>query len=236
MQAVDELNEHIRESLRQRLRLPERAPVAGIVAALRPEKNHELFLRSAALVREKVAEARFLIVGDGPQRAGLERLARELSLADAVHFLGTRSDVAELLSLMDVLVLTSHMESNPVSILEAMASEKPVVATRVGSVPETVLDGKTGCLVSAGNARELAARVVELLRNPDLAARMGRTGREQVIAHWSVERMVRGYQDLLAEIYTAKCDRRHKRRKATTSTPPPGPAAGSDRDHAGAPS
>jgi glycosyltransferase involved in cell wall biosynthesis len=208
-------------SLREQLRLPERAPVAGIVAALRPEKNHELFLRSAALVRQQLPEAQFLVVGDGPRRAELERLARQWPLAYAVHFLGTRSDVAELLSLMDVLVLTSHMESNPVSILEAMASEKPVVATRVGSVPETVLDGKTGYLVAPGDAEGLAARIVELLPNRQLAARMGRAGREHVIAHWSVERMVAGYQDLLGDVYAAKCDRRHKRHRATAGTQPP---------------
>jgi glycosyltransferase involved in cell wall biosynthesis len=201
-------------TLGDRLHLPEGAPVAGIVAALRPEKNHALFLRSAALVRRQLPEARFLIVGDGPERGRLERLCRELAIGDAVHFLGTRTDVAELLSLVDVLMLTSHMESNPVSILEAMASEKPVVATRVGSVPETVLDGRTGHLVPPGHASRMAARVVELLRNPDRAAQMGRAGREEVIAHWSIERTVRGYEDLLREIYTSKCGRRAKRGRA----------------------
>ena len=95
-----------------------------------------------------------------------------------------------MLALADVFVLTSHMEANPVSILEAMAVEKPVVATRVGSVPETVLDGKTGFLATPGSAEEIASRMVELLQSPDAAAAMGRAGREEVIAHWSVERMV----------------------------------------------
>ena len=108
--------------------------MAGIVAALRPEKNHEMFLHVAALVRWKLPAARFLVVGDGPQRAKLEALAKSLGIAEAVRFLGTRSDVPEVLSLVDVLVLTSHMEANPICLLEAMASEKPVVATRVGSV------------------------------------------------------------------------------------------------------
>ena len=139
-------------TLRQSLGLPPGTPIAGIVAALRPEKNHELFLRAAALVRRQLPEARFLVIGDGPRRAALETLAAELSLGQAVQFLGTRSDVPELLSLMDVLVLTSHMEANPISILEAMAAEKPVISTRVGSVSETVLDGQTGYLVAPGAA------------------------------------------------------------------------------------
>jgi len=195
-------------TLREELHLPEGVPVAAIVAALRPEKHHELFLRSAKLVRKRVPEARFLVVGDGPQREKLQKLARELSLADAVHFLGTRNDVAELLSLVDVVLLTSHAEANPVSIMEAMASEKPVVATRVGSVPETVLHGETGYLAPPGDAEQIADRVVELFADPQRAKQMGRAGREHVVAHWSVERMVQGYQELIREIYTAKCDRR----------------------------
>lgn len=193
--------------LRAELGLPDGAPVAGIVAALRPEKHHELFLRGAARVRDKVPQARFLIVGDGPRREELRRLADQLSLQDAVHFAGTRADVAEVLSLIDVLTLTSHMESNPVSILEAMASEKPVVATSVGSVPETVIDGVTGYLTPPDDPDQIADRVVELFADPELAARMGRAGREQVLANWSVQRMVEGYQELIGGIYSTKCPR-----------------------------
>ncbi len=194
--------------LREEVGLPEGAPVAGVVAALRPEKNHELFLRSAALVRGEVPEAQFLIVGDGPRRQGLEELACAMGLGDVVHFLGSRSDVRELLALFDVLLLTSKMEANPVSILEAMACEKPVVATRVGSVPETVLDGRTGLLAEAGNAQQVADRTIELLRDRERAAAMGRQGREQVLLHWSIEQMVQGYQDLIADIYASKRQRR----------------------------
>ena len=86
-----------------------------------------------------------------------------------------------------------------------MASEKPVVATRVGSVGETVLNGRTGYLVAAGDSREMANRVIELLADRPRAAAMGRAGREHVIAHWSVDRMVRGYEDLIADVYRSKC-------------------------------
>jgi glycosyltransferase involved in cell wall biosynthesis len=188
-------------SLRQELGLPPSAPLVGIVAALRPEKNHELFLQAAALVRRRLPDARMLIVGDGSRRAALESLTAELSLSGAVHFLGTRHDVPELLSLFDVVALTSHMEANPVSILEAMASAKPVVATRVGSVGETVIDGRTGYMVAPGDAAQLAERIVSLLQEPAQAAAMGRAGREQVLAHWSIQRMVEGYEDLLSGLW-----------------------------------
>ncbi|MGA2031408.1 MAG: glycosyltransferase [Thermoguttaceae bacterium] len=191
-------------ALRAELGLPAGAPVVGIVAALRPEKNHELFLQVAALVRTELPGTRFLIVGDGPRRAELEVLAGRLGLEGAVHFLGTRSDVPQVLSLMDLLLLTSHAEANPVSILEAMATEKPVIATRVGSVAEAVLDGRTGYLAAPGGAEEIARHAIALLRDPERAAAMGRAGREHVIAQGSLRGMVEGYQDLLAGIYSSK--------------------------------
>ncbi|NLX94930.1 MAG: glycosyltransferase [Rhodopirellula sp.] len=191
--------------LRDELGIPPDAQVAGIVAALRPEKNHELFLHSAAGIRRELPDTRFLVVGDGPRRQSLEALAGKLALTHCVHFLGTRGDIPQLLALVDVVLLTSKMEANPVSILEAMACEKPVVATRVGSVPETVLDGQTGFLVDPENDREIATRTVELLRDRQRAAAMGRRGREHVLAHASIEQMVQGYQDLIADIYRAKC-------------------------------
>jgi glycosyltransferase involved in cell wall biosynthesis len=191
-------------NLRRELGLRQESPVAGIVAALRPEKNHELFLQAAAIVHREMPEVEFLVVGDGLRREELEKAAADLSLGDVVHFAGTRSDIPEMLGLMDVFVLTSHMEANPVSILEAMACEKPVVATRVGSVPETVLDGRTGFVAPPGDAEQIALRIMELLKNPARAAAFGRAGREEVIAHWSIERMVRGYEDLLEQIYECK--------------------------------
>ena len=192
------------ETLRQEFDLAAGAPVVGIVAALRPEKNHSLFLRAAVRVRRAIPDARFLIVGDGPQRRELETLAQSLSISDAVRFLGTRNDVPEVLSLVDVLALCSHMEANPVSILEAMAAEKPVVATRVGSVDKAVQDGRTGCLVRPGSEEELAGRLIELLRDRVRAAAFGRAGRQHVLEHASISRTVAGYEDLLEGIYRQK--------------------------------
>ena len=129
-----------------------------------------------------------------------------MSLADAVRFLGTRSDVPEVLSLVDVLALTSHIEANPVSILEAMAAEKPVVATRVGSVAETVQDGKTGYLVAPGSGGigRAAGRAAPRPRGrPPWAAPAGRRG--GTLVHRG---MVAGYEDLLEGIYAAKAARR----------------------------
>jgi glycosyltransferase involved in cell wall biosynthesis len=200
--------EHDAVAIRNALAIDPDAPLVGIVAALRPEKNHALFLRAAARVRRRVPAARFLVIGDGPERARLEKLAAALDLAGAVRFLGNREDVPELLAALDVFVLTSHVEANPVSIIEAMACGRPVVAPRVGSIGEVVLDGQSGYLIAVGNEGAVVNRVIELVTARPLAERFGRRGRELAVAHWSLDRMVAGYERLLAEIYERKVRRR----------------------------
>jgi glycosyltransferase involved in cell wall biosynthesis len=111
------------------------------------------------------------------------------------------------------------MEASPVSILEAMASGKPVVATRVGSVPETVIEGRTGYLVAPDSADEVAANVLELLGDPVRAAVMGQAGREEVVAHWSIERMVEGYEEMLSGIYRRKAGDGRGRRNEPSGGP-----------------
>jgi len=192
------------EALRESLGLSKAAPVVGIVAALRPEKRHDRFLQCAVRILGQIPAARFLIVGDGPDRRRLESLAADLGLVQSVHFLGSRDDVPELLALFDVMLLTSEMEANPVSILEAMAAEKPVVAPAVGSIGETVINGKTGVLFVPGDVDAASAAVVELLGDRNRAAAMGRAGREAVLSRWSIEQMVDGWETLLADLYQDK--------------------------------
>lgn len=192
------------EELCRELELQEHQPVATIVAALRPEKNHALFLKAAAQVHASVPDAKFLIVGDGPCREELEALTASLNLQDTVQFLGVRSDVAKLLSLSTVAVLTSKMEANPVSLLEAMATATPVVATRVGSIPETVIDGTCGFLVPPDDPQVLAQRIEVLFADRTLAGILGQQAREHVVDHWSLDRMVQGYEDLITTFYRQK--------------------------------
>ena len=143
-----------RRRLRSEFGIPQDAPVCGIVAALRMEKNHLLFLRSAALLHDAMPQTHFLIVGDGPELGKLQAAAEQAGIAPYVHFAGTRSDIPQLLSMIDLFSLTSHNEANPVSILEAMSVGRPVVATDVGSVSESVDHGITGFLCRSGAAAE----------------------------------------------------------------------------------
>jgi glycosyltransferase involved in cell wall biosynthesis len=193
-----------REAIRHDLRIHADVPVFGIVAALRPEKNHLLFLRAAKLIRQAIPDAMFLLVGDGPQREQIKVAVASAGLHDCVRLLGSRGDIPDLLAAMDVFVLSSRMEANPVSILEAMAAGLPVVATRVGSVFETVHDGRNGYLVQSGDAESIARHCIFLASRPDVAQRMGQLGRQVTEQQWSVDCMVEGYQQLIVEVYQRK--------------------------------
>ncbi|MCB9926584.1 MAG: glycosyltransferase [Planctomycetaceae bacterium] len=196
-------------AVKTKLGIPPAAPVCGIVAALRPEKNHTLFLRAAALTAKQRPDAHFIIVGDGPERAKLERLAIEAGVASSTHFVGSRSDVPQVLSSFDVFSLTSHNEANPVSILEALACEIPVVSTDVGSVAESVADGSTGYLVKPGDANALANHWIKLFADPGLVRTFGSAGRATVEANWSLDTMVKGYERLICDTYDHKCPSAH---------------------------
>lgn len=195
------------ETLRAQLDLSPVDRAVAIVAALRPEKNHAMLLEAIANVRRTRPEVKLLVVGEGPERANIERRAMELGVGDAVRLLGNRSDVPEVLAAADAFCLSSHMEANPVSILEALACEVPVVAPRVGSIPETVRDGDTGYLVEPGDASAMASRIAMLLEDETARRRLGKSGRELVVNHWSLDNMVRGYERLIAGIYSSKCPR-----------------------------
>ncbi len=192
--------------VRASLGLPERCLVVGIVAVLRPEKNHELFLEAAASVAEQVENVRFVIIGGGARRRRLETLASGLGISEKTLFTGERSDGRELIQAFDVAVLCSHpvVETLPLFLMEAMACGKPIVATRVGDVPSLVEDGKNGFLVSPGSREKLSDAIVRLLRDESLRSRMGRHGRDKVAREFSLDGSVRALQQLIEDRLTTE--------------------------------
>ena len=193
---------------RQKLDIPADAPTVGIVAALRPEKNHDLFLRAAKLTFQKKPAAHFVIAGDGPERNRLESLAKTLNLEPNVHFIGSTQDIPGVLSMLDVFSLTSHNEASPVSIMEALSCARPVVSTDVGSIDESVLEDKTGYLVLPGDADKLAERWTQLLGDESLRNRLGEAGREHVIENCSLQSMTNGYTHLIETTFALKTKRK----------------------------
>ena len=197
-------NSKHRTDWRNQLAINHDVPVVGIVAALRPEKNHDLFIEAAARVSRVSPEARFVIVGDGPERIRLEALVHSKELQDCVLFAGATQDIPGVLSMMDFFALTSHNEASPVSIMEALSCRRPVVATDVGSVDESVIEATTGFLVEPGDATAMAKRWVELIQHPQRRDYLGRKGREHVVQNCSLYSMTQGYTNLIETIFASK--------------------------------
>lgn len=189
-------------ALRASLGVPEEARIVGVVANLIHYKGHRFFLQACQEVKRKYPAVCFLLIGDGPLRGALEGLARKLGLDKDVLFLGSRQDIPQLLALMDVAVLPSLEEGFPNAILEAMAARKPVVATRVGGVPEVVIHGETGLLVPPKDPPALAEAIIELLGDPKRAEEMGKAGRDRVKKEFGLDRMIREMEGLYEELIT----------------------------------
>ncbi len=175
--------------------------VVGCLAALEVRKGQRLLLEAAAVLKNQAVEVEIRFAGDGPERAALEVLASRLGLSDRVCFLGFVPEPAGFLAAVDIVALPSLYEGLGVSALEAMAAGKPVVATRVGGLAESVIDGVTGFLVPPKDAPALAEAIAMLVRHPARAAAMGEHGREHVARNFSLAQTARQneafYYDLL---------------------------------------
>jgi glycosyltransferase involved in cell wall biosynthesis len=183
--------------------LPPTGRYVTIVANLRHEvKDHGMFLRAAELVHKTIPDAAFALVGEGELTKSVRALATELGLAERVSFVGPCSGVrlAQILGLSDVCVLSSKAEGFSNSILEYMAAARPVVATDVGGAREAIEDGVTGYLVSSGDHRAMAARIVSLLCDPGTARSMGESGRTRVQASFSCDAQLEGTQRLFEQL------------------------------------
>lgn len=175
-------------------------PVVGIAARFAPVKDHATLLRAFSHVHRELPRAKLALAGDGPLRAELEAQAKDLEIADSVRFLGVRRDVPALLKTWDVFSLSSLSEGTSVTLLEAMASGKPAVTTAVGGNPEIVDEGVTGLLAPRGDDEKLGAALLEVLRNPEQARRMGEAGRRRVLDQFTFRGMADGYAGLYDEL------------------------------------
>ncbi len=184
------------ETGRRALGLSQDRLVIGTVGRLDPVKDQAGLLRAFTRVQEKHPEVLLAIVGDGPCRAELHALTAELGLSSRVRFLGERTDVPLLLKGMDLFVLPSIAEGISNTILEAMATGLPIVATRTGGNPELVEDGVTGMLAPVGDPQALAAALAAYVNNPQLRALQGRAGRQRAVDEFGLERMTGKYRDL----------------------------------------
>jgi glycosyltransferase involved in cell wall biosynthesis len=178
--------------------------LAGIVAALEDHKGHRYLIEAARIIKDRAPKVKIIVVGKGSLELALDRQARDLQVDDLVYFLGFREDVPRILASLDVFVLSSHLEGLGTSIMDAMASRLPVVATAVGGIPEVVADGETGLLVPPRSPEALAEAILRLHDDRALARRLGNRGHEVVHEKFSAESMARRIIEIYERIARKK--------------------------------
>lgn len=175
--------------------------LVGIVGRLVPIKNHKMFLDAAKMVidTQPAKDIKFLIIGDGEMRSWLEDYAKKLGIERSVVFTGWRKDLAPVYADLDIVALTSLNEGTPVSLIEAMASARPVVSTMVGGVKDMVIDGENGFLTPSGDAGTFSQKLSELIEDEGKRRALGGRGRSLAREKYSKERLVRDIERLYEE-------------------------------------
>lgn len=194
----------ISKDIRKELGLEENMPVITTIGHLFPYKGIKYLLYAAVEVIRNFPSARFLVVGEGPQKEELNTLAKELGIDSYIVFMGLRRDIKEVLAITDIFVSASLIEGLPNVIMEAMLAEKPVIATRIPGNNELVIDNETGLLVPSQDAVSLAPAIVNLLKNPERGKKMGLKGRERVEKYFSINETVRGTEKLYESLVNLK--------------------------------
>jgi glycosyltransferase involved in cell wall biosynthesis len=166
--------------------------VVGSVGRLDAMKAHDVLIRAIA----QTADIEAFILGDGEQRQNLEHLARDLGVGDRIHFLGWVDNPRSYLPKFDVVAMPSRSEGFPLAMVEAMLAAKPVVATRVGSIPEAIIDGETGILIDKNDTSALVQALQQLRDNPQQRRSLGERAREMAVRHFTVEAMTTSYENL----------------------------------------
>jgi glycosyltransferase involved in cell wall biosynthesis len=187
-----------REAVRAELDVHPGAFLAVLVATLRPEKRASVFVEQVSAAHVAEPSVHGLVVGEGPQAASVaSAIGRS---GGAVRMLGFRADAVDIMHAADVVCLTSAVEALPMSVLEAMSVARPVIATRVGGLPEVVADGETGFLISPDRPSEMAVALIDLARDTARTEKLGQAGRARQQRSFSIEAMTRGYAELLADL------------------------------------
>ncbi len=187
--------------LRPLLGIPDDALVVGTVAGLRPQKALQVLIRAFAGLREQFPSCHLALVGEGHERAALEGLVASLGMADSVTFLGDRTDAVGLASQFDVFAMSSDYEGSPLALIEAMWWSRPVVATRVGGMPEMLADGEAGLLVEPGSPEAFGQALARLLGDAQLRSELGSRAAARAHDVYGFDRCVEAWERLYSELY-----------------------------------
>jgi glycosyltransferase involved in cell wall biosynthesis len=181
---------------RKELGFSQQEQLVGIIGNLRKQKNHQNLLKAFSMICKSIPALHLVLCGDGECRKELENLAYNLGITSQVHFLGYRLDASEIMSTFDVYCLPSFYEGMPLSLMEAWAAGKPVVATDVIGIKELVRHEENGILVPSNNPEKLAEGLLRVLKDEDLRERISRNGQKFALENCSIESMVEKYEAL----------------------------------------
>jgi glycosyltransferase involved in cell wall biosynthesis len=203
---IEQYTNHVNgEAIKRSIGIETDKHVVGLIGNIKKIKGTRHFLHAASLICAENSEVEFVVVGGDLHEAGssmndMKLLAKGMNIADKIHFLGLRKDIADLISIFDVAVISSLSEGFSNVLLEYMASAKPVVATDVGGNKEAVIHGETGILVPAEDAPSLAEGINVFLGDREIASRYGLAGRRRVEVEFSLRRMIQKYEDIFESI------------------------------------
>ncbi|MCM8779669.1 MAG: glycosyltransferase family 4 protein, partial [Candidatus Omnitrophica bacterium] len=188
------------EKIKEELGINNGELIIGTISCFKPQKAVGDFIRTAALLARSTTAIRFVIVGDGMLRPEIEKLIKKLELKDKVILAGWRGDIERILSALDIFVLTSLWEGLPVSVLEAIASGCPVVATDTGGIREVIKEGETGYLAPVRDIQKIAAKSLCLLKNKDLSKDISNAAKEHLGQDYTTMNMRAKTQDVYEEL------------------------------------
>ena len=179
-----------RSNLRKQWGISAEDPVIGAIGRLVWQKGFEYLIEAMPEILQDISQAKLLLVGEGPLRPELQSLARELNVYDRVIFAGFRSDIQDLLSMIDILAVPSLLEGFPMITLEAMAMAKPIVATQIEGIVEQISDSDEGILVPPKDTQALASAILRLIKDRELGNRLGAAARSKIERYFSIDKMV----------------------------------------------
>ena len=180
-----------RGRIRQEFQVSNAEVLIGAIGRLVWQKGFEYFIQAIPELIQTLPKSRFVLIGDGILRRGLESLAKDLKIRDHILFTGQRTDIRDTLAALDIVVIPSVLEGFPFVTLEAMAMGKPIVATAIDGISEQIMDGREGILVPPRNTDNLAQAIIKIVSNPIMADTLGKAARERVTAEFSVQQMIK---------------------------------------------
>ncbi|MCK5505539.1 MAG: glycosyltransferase family 4 protein [Thermodesulfovibrionia bacterium] len=196
---VNHDTQSIRRNIRNELGIGNTVPVMICVASFQPLKDHETLLSGFKLVLNKLPDAHLLLLGEGKLKEDMQGFAKDIGIEKNIHFVGLKRNVSEWLIASDLFVLTSKTEGTSISILEAMASSKPVIATNAGGNSKIIHDGVNGFLIDVNSPDQLADRALKILTNVKKCSLMGENARNRISGEFNLESMVNSYEKIYRE-------------------------------------